>query len=68
LWLPIAVWGKWYGVKGGWRDGKLGWKLGMYAYKYAAKRLAKAHAMRQQDARINQTLGVAVQNSVSSLR
>lgn len=50
LWLPTAVWLKWYGAKGGWRDGRLGWKLGRYAYQYAAKRLAKAHAIRREQA------------------
>lgn len=40
--LPLAVWGKWYLAKGGWRDGRVGWLLGAYAYRYTAVKLEKA--------------------------
>lgn len=65
LWLPTAVWLKWYGAKGGWRDGWLGWKLGIYAYRYAAKRLAKAYAIRRQRANaVGNATAPLVTNSV----
>jgi glycosyltransferase involved in cell wall biosynthesis len=33
---------KWYGLKGGWRDGRLGVTLGVYAYRYTYLKYLKA--------------------------
>jgi glycosyltransferase involved in cell wall biosynthesis len=38
---------KWYGSKGGWRDGRLGVTLGIYAYRYTYLKYLKASRMVQ---------------------
>jgi glycosyltransferase involved in cell wall biosynthesis len=46
--LPLAIWAKWYLVKGGYKDGSVGWMLGAYAYRYTKVKLRKARALTRQ--------------------
>ncbi|MFK7922410.1 MAG: glycosyltransferase family 2 protein [Bacteroidia bacterium] len=42
----IAAWIKWYGLKGGFKDGWLGLRLGVYAFQYSWKKYRKAQHLK----------------------